>query len=171
VKSGLKLREQFARDRRNVFDAGHRQQNALPFCAQTSAKSRVNPALNADRANWATIRISRLPGLPRLQISMCFHCYSLLFGVVVRVGAPPPRRSTGVPRDISRAEFLAVSRGSACELSPRIHARSAGLRAVEVLLQWFRFAPTGCFASRHRQIRSCGLEHLRSSQSSPATFV
>jgi hypothetical protein len=25
----LKLREQFARDRRNVFDAGHRQQNAL----------------------------------------------------------------------------------------------------------------------------------------------
>jgi hypothetical protein len=31
--------------------------------------------------------VRKTAGLPNLQISMCFHCYSLLFGEVVRVGA------------------------------------------------------------------------------------
>ena len=31
-------------------------------------------------ADRATIQVARLTGLPRLQIRVCFHCYSLKMG-------------------------------------------------------------------------------------------
>jgi hypothetical protein len=59
---------------------------ALPFCAQTSAKSRVNPALNA--VLEPTGRPFGFPDCPGCQgfKLVCVSCYSLLF--VEEVGRP-----------------------------------------------------------------------------------